>query len=123
MSICLSIILSPLGNETTGVVGSEARNVLYELALGLKAETGERRSYHYLLQRIAVAVQKGTRHQSWGQVMTSMMISLSSNFLFTLITYYYYYYYMLTYNMSIICYYSLVNQKSEFIYNIDYNIF
>ena len=49
----------PIGIETTGVLGSEARNFLHELAQRLKAETGEQRSHHYLLQRIAVAVQRG----------------------------------------------------------------
>ena len=57
--IAVTHLFVPIGIETTGVLGSEARNFLHELALRLKAETGERRSHHYLLQRIAVAVQRG----------------------------------------------------------------
>ena len=49
----------PIAIETSGVFGPEALSFLRELGRRIKAETGEPRSLQFLLQRIAVAVQRG----------------------------------------------------------------
>ena len=43
----------------SGVFGSEATSFFKELARRIKIETGEPRSFHFLAQRIAVAIQRG----------------------------------------------------------------
>ena len=48
----------PVGIETSGFFGSVA-NFLHELSIHLKIETGDPRTYHFLLQQIAVAIQRG----------------------------------------------------------------
>ena len=49
----------PVAIETTGVLGPEAHSFLLELGRRIGEETGEALSTHQLLQRIAVAVQRG----------------------------------------------------------------
>ena len=49
----------PIAIETSGVFGPEALSFLRELGRRIKAETGEPRSLQFLLQGIAVAVQRG----------------------------------------------------------------
>ena len=49
----------PLAVETTGVFGSEARAFFRELSHQIQHETCEPLAHQYLLQRIAVAVQRG----------------------------------------------------------------
>ena len=48
----------PVAIETSGVMGPEALTFIRELGHRLKAETGEPRSLHFLLQRISVAMQR-----------------------------------------------------------------
>ena len=49
----------PVAVETSGVLGPEARNFLQELGQRIRETSGEPLSHSYLLQRIAVAVQRG----------------------------------------------------------------
>ena len=49
----------PVAIETMGVFGKEAEAFFIELGRRIREETGEPLSFHYLLQRIAVAVQRG----------------------------------------------------------------
>ena len=42
--------------ETTGVFGPESLGFLQDLGRRIREESGEPQSYHYLIQRIAVAV-------------------------------------------------------------------
>ena len=49
----------PNKHTTSGVFGPEALSFLRELGRRIKAETGEPRSLQFLLQGIAVAVQRG----------------------------------------------------------------
>ena len=49
----------PIAIETSGVFGPEATSFFKELARRIKIETGEPRSFHFLVQRIAVAIQRG----------------------------------------------------------------
>ena len=48
----------PLGIETTGMFGVEAKELLLEVGRRVMEESGESRSYDYLLQRISIAVQQ-----------------------------------------------------------------
>ena len=50
---------TPVAVETTGVFGKEAQAFLRELGRRIRVETGEPLSFHYLQQRISVAVQRG----------------------------------------------------------------
>ena len=49
----------PVAIETMGVFGKEAEAFFIELGCRIQEETGEPLSFHYLLQRIAVAMQSG----------------------------------------------------------------
>ena len=49
----------PVAIETMGVFGKEAEAFFIELGRRIREETGEPLSFHYLLQRIAVAMQRG----------------------------------------------------------------
>ena len=49
----------PVAIETTGVFGPEALQFLRELGHRLKSESGEAQSFHFLQQRISVAIQRG----------------------------------------------------------------
>ena len=49
----------PFGVETTGVLGQAALSLVCDLGQLLRQATGEERSREYLLQRIAIAVQRG----------------------------------------------------------------
>ena len=48
-----------IGIETSRVFGSEANCFLHELGFCLKNKSIDPRAYHFLLQRIAVAIQRG----------------------------------------------------------------
>ena len=45
--------------ETSGVFGPEAMTFVKELGRRVRAETGEPRSFQFLLQGMAVAIQRG----------------------------------------------------------------
>ena len=45
--------------ETLGALGREAQSFLREVAHRIKTSTGDPRSHQFLLQRVAVAVQRG----------------------------------------------------------------
>ena len=49
----------PVAIETMGVFGKEPQAFFLELGGRIWEETGEPLSFHYLLQRIAVAMQRG----------------------------------------------------------------
>ena len=49
----------PFANETSGVFGPEAITFIKELGHRIRAETVEPRSLQFLMQGIAVAVQRG----------------------------------------------------------------
>ena len=49
----------PFAIETSGVFGPEAITFIKELGHRIRAETGEPRSLQFLMQGIAVAVQRG----------------------------------------------------------------
>ena len=51
--------------ETAGAFGQEALTFLQELEHRLWMKTGEPLSHHHLLQRIAVAMQRGNTTQFW----------------------------------------------------------
>ena len=49
----------PFAIKTSGVFGPEAMSFIKELGRRIRAETGEPRSLQFLIQGIAVAVQRG----------------------------------------------------------------
>ena len=49
----------PITIETSGVFGSEAITFFKELGQRTKSESGDPRSFHFLIQRAAVAIQRG----------------------------------------------------------------
>ena len=57
--VCFFELAVPIAIETSGVFGPEATSFFKELARRIKIETGEPRSFHFLVQRIAVAIQRG----------------------------------------------------------------
>ena len=57
--LCTSHHFVPIAIETSGVFGPEAASFFGELGRQIRAETREPRSLQFLLQGIAVAVQRG----------------------------------------------------------------
>ena len=57
--LCTSHHFMPIAIETSGVFGLEAASFFGELGRWIRAETGEPQSLQFLLQGIAVAVQRG----------------------------------------------------------------
>ena len=55
-----SLLFIPVAIETLGVLGSEAKRFLRELARRIEDVTNEPLSHQFLLQRLAVAVQRGS---------------------------------------------------------------
>ena len=49
----------PVAVETLGAMGPEARSLFKEIAHRIKITYGEERAHQFLLQRVAVAVQRG----------------------------------------------------------------
>ena len=49
----------PFGVETSGVLGQTALSLVWDIGQCLRQATGEEHSKEYLLQRIAIAVQRG----------------------------------------------------------------
>ena len=49
----------PIAIETAGVFGSEAITFFKELGQRTKPESGDPRSFHFLIQRAAVVIQRG----------------------------------------------------------------
>ena len=49
----------PFAVETLGVLGSEARAFLRDLACRLTSSTNDQQSHQFLLQRVAVTIQRG----------------------------------------------------------------
>ena len=56
----------PVAIETMGVFGKEAQAFFLELGCRIREETGEPLSFHYLLQWIAVAMQRGNAAEELG---------------------------------------------------------
>ena len=57
--LCTTHYFSPFAVETSGAFGPEALSLLSDIGRLIQAETGEPKSYQFLLQGIAVAVQRG----------------------------------------------------------------
>ena len=57
--LCTTHYFSPFAVETSGVFGPEALSLVSDIGRLIQAETGEPKSYQFLLQGIAVAVQRG----------------------------------------------------------------
>ena len=56
----------PVAVETLGAMGPEARSLFKEIARRIKGTYGEKRAHEFLLQRVAVAVQRGNASSSGG---------------------------------------------------------
>ena len=56
----------PVAVEKLGALGPEASSLLKEIARRISLARGEERAHEFLLQRVAVAVQRGMRHQYSG---------------------------------------------------------
>ena len=59
----------PVAIETLGAMGSEARSFFREVARRMEECTGDHRSHQFLLQRVAVAVQRGNAASILGTCM------------------------------------------------------
>ena len=57
--LCTTHYFSPSAVETSGAFGPEALSLLSDIGRLIQAETGEPKSYQFLLHGIAVAVQRG----------------------------------------------------------------
>ena len=57
--LCTTYYFSPFAVETSGAFGPEALSLLSDIGRLIQAETGEPKSYQFLLQGITVAVQRG----------------------------------------------------------------
>ena len=60
--------LVPNATETTGVSGPEGNYFLHELGICLKTESVDPHAYHFLLQRIAFAIQHGSAAAMLGKL-------------------------------------------------------
>ena len=49
----------PIAVETLGVMGADAQSFFWEVARRLRAVTNEPQSLQFLIQRVAVAIQRG----------------------------------------------------------------
>ena len=54
-----SHLFVPFAVETSGVFGPEALSLLEDIGRRIRAETGEPRSFQFLLQGVSVAIQRG----------------------------------------------------------------
>ena len=54
-----SHIFTPVAVETLGVFGSDARTLFRDIAHRITATTQDPLAHQYLIQRVAVAVQRG----------------------------------------------------------------
>ena len=79
--------LMPIGIETTGVFGSEANCFLHELGVCLKIESSDPRAYHFLLQRIGIAIQHGMLQLCLEQAQSVTIIILKKLLLLLLLYY------------------------------------
>ena len=53
-------MFSPIAIETLGAIGPKSLALLKELGRRIAAESGEPKSTEYLLQRLSVAIQRGS---------------------------------------------------------------
>ena len=60
--------------ETLGVFRVEARSLFKDIGRRITTTTQDLRSHEYLVQRIAVAVQRGTRLRFWGLFLVGIII-------------------------------------------------
>ena len=70
-------LFTPVAIETLGAFGQEARSFLRELAHRMSLSTGEPQSHQFLIQRVAVAVQRGNAASILGSVMARDNLDLS----------------------------------------------
>ena len=54
-----SYLFSPVSVETLGSFGKKTGYFLREIARRIKTATGEAQSFHHLIQRLSVAIQRG----------------------------------------------------------------
>ena len=59
---------APFAVKTSGVLGPAALSLVWDIGQRLRKATGEERSKEYLLQRIAIAVQRGNAAAVLGTV-------------------------------------------------------
>ena len=64
----------PFAVETSSVFGSEALSLLDDVDGRIRAETGEPRSFQFLLQGISVAIQRGNTVLSTAHVIDNVFI-------------------------------------------------
>ena len=58
-SLALNYDIAPVAIESLGAIGPLSRALLKDLGRRIKESTGEARAHEYLVQRLAVAVQRG----------------------------------------------------------------
>ena len=66
--LCTTHYFSSFAVETSGIFGPEALSLVSDIGRLIRAETGEPKSYQFLLQGIAVAVQRGNAASIRGTV-------------------------------------------------------
>ncbi len=74
---CFTPLFTPLAIETTGVLGPKSKTFVKELGGRVARVTGDQKSFHYLLQRLSVAVQRGNAASVMG-TMDSQTLSLET---------------------------------------------
>jgi hypothetical protein len=73
MALSATYKFVPVAVETLGAMGDEASQFFREVGRRIAAETGEPRSFQFLLQRISVAIQRGNAACVVGTVPQSVM--------------------------------------------------
>ena len=68
----------PIAIEMSGVFGSEAITFFKELGQRTKFELGDPRSFHFLIQRAAVAIQRGNTAAVLGTLPASVTVFVLS---------------------------------------------
>ena len=70
-SLCSTHVFTPVAIETSGVFSPKSLSVIRELGWRIVHVTSEVNSSNYLMQRLAVAVQRGNRAAVLGTMGTS----------------------------------------------------
>ena len=73
--LCTTHYFSPFAVETSGVFGPEVLSLVSDIGRLIQAETGEPKSYQFLLQGIAVAVQRGNAASIRGTAHVDVLFS------------------------------------------------
>ena len=113
---CLSSthLFTPIAIESSSVFGTEAISFVRELGLRLKNVTGETASHHYLIQKLSVAVQRGTAAAILGSM--GGLATLEENFFFIIkLNFNFNFYYNYIYIFSLILFLFSCNNNNYFI--------